>query len=108
MPLARRPSAGNLFESVSFQFDHAVDCHYLGRALACDDLALVRAKGLMRDADGRTCSVQVVGSRCDVRASTHRRPDEGRLVCIAPRGRLDRERIGGILAAAARRVTDGA
>lgn len=94
-------TAANLFESASFTFAHAVDCTLLARELARDELGLVRVKGLMRNQDGVPSSLQIVGARAVVQASGHARPEDGRLVCIALRGRLDRARVEGILADAA-------
>lgn len=98
-------SAANLFESASFTFAHAVNGTLLARELARDDLGLVRVKGLMRNQDGVPSSLQIVGARAVVQASGHARAEDGRLVCIALRGRLDRTRIEGILADAARVVS---
>lgn len=95
-------SAELLFESCSLRFDHAVDCAALAQALSDETLGLVRAKGVMRNADGQTCSVQVVGQRAEVQALARPPVAEGRLACIALRGRLDRARIEAIVAAAAR------
>ena len=89
--------ADELFDSLSIEFDHAVDCAALANALSAPDLQLVRAKGVMRNRDGRPCALQVVGARSAVSASRHLRPEQGRLVCIALRGQLDRDRVHGVL-----------
>jgi hypothetical protein len=87
-------AADTLFEGASFEFPHAVDCAALARALGAPELGPVRAKGLMRDQDGVPSSLQLVGARALVAPFVHARPGAGRLVCIAPRGPLDRRRIG--------------
>ena len=94
--------AARLFESCSLRFDHAVDADALARSLADPALGLVRAKGVLRDGQGRCCSVQVVGARAEVRVLDRLASPEGRLACIAPRGRLARERIEACVTAAAR------
>lgn len=94
------PSAHHLFDSISLQFDGPVDCAALAAALGEADADLVRAKGLMQDRDGAARVLQLVGTRCTVAPSRHPHPDEGRLVCIALKGRLDQERLFAALAAA--------
>ncbi len=94
-PIRSRVSApaAALFDSCALRFDHRVDCARLAQALCDPDLRLVRAKGVMLDTDGAPRSLQLVGSRAEVAAVTHRAPGEGRLVCIALRGELDPGRI---------------
>jgi hypothetical protein len=43
----------------------------------------------MRGADGGPCSLQLVGARCRVMPSAHRRPQQGRLVAIGLHGQLE-------------------
>ena len=93
----RALQANDVFESVSLEFAHAVDCMALGQALGAPALGLVRAKGLMRNLDGQPCALQVVGARAAVTPSAHSRPDDGRLVCIGVRGKVDRATIDAIL-----------
>jgi G3E family GTPase len=93
-------SADELFDSISLEFDHGVDCAALAAALSAPELRLVRAKGLMRNHDGQPSSVQVVGARAAVGPSNHARVQTGRLVCIALRGQLDRAGIQAALHAA--------
>ena len=81
--------AGALFTSLSLEFEHAVDTARLAAALAAPGLGLLRAKGLMRGADGLPCSLQLVGARCVVAPSAHARPQQGRLVGIGLNGRFD-------------------
>ena len=97
MALAPPLQAQQLFESLSLEFSHAVDCAWLAKALGAPELGLVRAKGLLRDLDGAGRVLQLVGARASVSPSAHARLQEGRLVCIALRGRLDRARVMAIL-----------
>ncbi len=95
-PPLRRPadtSATDLFDSLSLEFEHAVDMTALAEALASPSMRLLRAKGLMRDRDGQPRSLQLVGTRRALSPSAHARPQLGRLVCIALRGQLDAARI---------------
>jgi G3E family GTPase len=93
--------ASELFESLSLQFEHSVHLERLAGALADPALNLLRAKGLMRDSQGRAHSLQQVGSRVVLAASVHPQPLLGRLVCIGPRGALDGQRIRKLVDAAA-------
>ena len=70
----------------------AVDMAALAALLAAPPLRLLRAKGLMRDRDGRTRSLQLVGERSAL-AIGARNPQLGRLVCVALRGELQADRI---------------
>ncbi len=79
----------------------------LADALAAPSLRLLRAKGLMRDSDGRPKSLQLVGARLTLAASAHARPEVGRLVCIALRGALQGDHIRAALAACAAEPTAG-
>ena len=85
--------AQDVFDSVSLEFDYPVDCASLAQALVVPALGLVRAKGLMRNLDGRPCALQLVGARASVTPSAHPRAEDGRLVCIGLRGRMDRRTI---------------
>ena len=93
--------AGVLFESLSLEFEHGVDMAALAALLSAPPLRLLRAKGLMRDRDGRTRSLQLVGARTTLAPSTHAGPQQGRLVCIALRGELQAERLRAALVACA-------
>jgi G3E family GTPase len=100
-PRAPIADAGALFDSLSLEFEHGVDMAALGDLLAAPSLRLLRAKGLMRDRDGRTRSLQLVGQRCALAVSAQDGLRPGRLVCIALRGELQAERIRAALAACA-------
>lgn len=97
-PLA---DAGTLFDSLSLEFEHGVDMAALTALLAAPALRLLRAKGLMRDRDGRTRSLQLVGERSALALSAHDGSQPGRLVCIALRGELQAQRIRAALTACA-------
>jgi G3E family GTPase len=86
-------AAADIFASLSLEFDHAVDLQQLAAALAAPSLRLLRAKGLMFDAQGVAHSLQLVGQRVVLAASAHARPHIARLVCIGRRGELDAGRI---------------
>ena len=85
----RRPSAHQLFDSISVAFEGTVDCQMLATAFGNPQADLVRAKGLMTDRDGTARALQLVGTRCTVVPSSHPHPESGRLVCIALKGRLN-------------------
>jgi G3E family GTPase len=93
--------AAALFDSLSLEFEHAVDMAALAALLTAPPLRLLRAKGLMRDRDGQTRSLQLVGARTALARSEHSRPRQGRLVCIALRGELQAECLRAALAACA-------
>jgi G3E family GTPase len=94
-------SAATLFESLSLEFDHAVDLPRLVRALGEPNMHVLRAKGLMRDADGTPHVLQIVGARSMLARSAHARPRDGRLVCIGLRNALDTAAIRAALHACA-------
>ncbi len=99
--LSTMDDATRLFASLSIEFAHAVNLPRLADALAAPSLRLLRAKGLMRDSDGRPMSLQLVGARHTLAESAHARPEVGRLVCIALRGALQGDHIRAALAACA-------
>jgi G3E family GTPase len=85
----RVAAAAETFDSISLEFTHAVDVDALACALAAPGMRLLRAKGLLRERDGTTRSLQLVGARVALAASAHARPLVGRLVCVGLRGELD-------------------
>ena len=89
--------ADAVFEGLSLEFEEAVDADWLARALASPALALVRAKGLMSEAAGRPCVLQLAGERTSVEPSSHVRPWEGRLVVIGLRGQFEPQRVREVL-----------
>ena len=95
----RTIDAHTRFDSLSLEFEHAVDLPARAEMLAA--LPLLRAKGLMRDRDGRMRSLQLVGRRRALAEAAHAPAQPGRLVCIALRGELPAERIRAAVAACA-------
>ena len=94
------PPADRSFESLSLEFDHAVDVERLAAALAAPSLQLLRAKGLMRDRGGRPRVLQLVGARHQC-SDSRVDPGRGRLVCIARRGTLQVPQLRALLASCA-------
>jgi G3E family GTPase len=86
-------SAALRFESISIEVSGAIDLERLARELTDPTLGVLRAKGLMCDREGRSKSLQLVGTRTALSNSRHADPTRNRLVCIGLRGRLDREAI---------------
>jgi len=91
------PAADTLFDSLSLEFEHAVDPARLAAALTDPSLPLLRAKGLLRDAAGNWCALQLVGRRSTIGPLANP-PASPRLVCIAGRDALDVARIRALLA----------
>ena len=89
--------ADRSFETLSLEFDHAVDVERLAAALAAPSLQLLRAKGLMRDRGGQPRVLQLVGARHQC-SDSRIDPERGRLVCIARRGTLQAQRLRALLA----------
>jgi G3E family GTPase len=96
-PLA--PRHERLFDSVSLQFAHAVHLPQLADALSA--LRLLRAKGLLRDAAGRSRSLQLVGARVALADAVQPAAAPGRRVCIGLRGQLDADAVRRAVAASA-------
>ena len=81
-------AASVLYESVELKPDGPVDVERLACALAAPDSGVLRAKGFLRDKDGRLVILQVVGRRFEITdAPTDATP--GTLVVIGLKGRLD-------------------
>lgn len=82
-------AASAFYESVELRPDRAVDVDRLARALTAPDSGVLRAKGFLRDKDGRLVNLQVVGRRFEITdAPVAATP--GTLVVIGLRGQLDR------------------
>lgn len=81
------------FVSASFETDRLVDLAALSVALVEPALGVIRAKGLLRDLDGTSRSLQLVGSRVEVQDSAHPAPERGRLACIGLRAHFDKQRL---------------
>jgi hypothetical protein len=65
--------AARAYESESFALRTPLDVAGLAGDLAQPGCGLVRAKGVLRDADGSLKTLHVVGARFEVSASAHRR-----------------------------------
>jgi len=95
-----QPKAGQAqFEHLDAVLDARVDAAALAQALVQPALGVIRAKGILRDRDGATVALHLVGARSEI--SPHAGSVErGRLVCIGLAGRLDRAGIQAALARA--------
>jgi G3E family GTPase len=99
-----RPHARQVqFEHLDVTLDARVDAGALARALAQPALGVIRAKGILRDRDGATIALHLVGTRSEISPRAGN-VECGRLVCIGLAGRLDR---AGIAAALARQQARG-
>lgn len=83
-PLDLRAGAHGVFRSISFAFTGAVDVEALERALSAHPDRIVRAKGLLRGADGTAVQLQLSGARCITTPWKGKAFATGRLVCIGP------------------------
>lgn len=83
-PLDLRAGAHGIFRSISFAFAGAVDVDALERALIAHPDRIVRAKGLLRGADGTVVQLQLSGARCITTPWKGKPFATGRLVCIGP------------------------
>lgn len=84
-------------QSQSFKIDSALDVAHLAAALSDEATGLVRAKGFLRDSDGRWKTLQIVGRRADITGASAPQDGVGRLVCIAHGAPLERARIAAII-----------
>lgn len=82
-------AASLLYESVPLTPDGPVDVERLARALAASGSGVLRAKGFLRDKDGRLVILQVVGRRFEI-TDAPAGATPGTLVVIGLKGRLDR------------------
>jgi G3E family GTPase len=85
--------AAAVYESESFAVRTPLDVTGLAGDLAQPGCGLVRAKGVLRDADGSLKTLHVVGARFEVSASGARAEAGTGLACIGLSGRLDRGAI---------------
>lgn len=83
-PLNLRAGAHGVFRSLSFAFSGAVNVDALEQALVAHPDRIVRAKGLLRDADGTLVQLQLAGARCITTPWKGKSFATGRLVCIGP------------------------
>ena len=82
-------AASVLYESLELTSDHAVDVERVARALTAPGSGVLRAKGCLRDKDGRLVILQVVGRRAEI-TDAPAGATPGTLVAIGLRGQLDR------------------
>lgn len=92
--------AGACYDAETFEVQGEVDPQRLADALAALSPPLVRAKGLVRGADGRLHAVQLVGRRASLAPAPAGADGGGRLVAISAGLPLDRDAIGAAIAAA--------
>jgi G3E family GTPase len=96
-------SATANFDSKTFDVAAPCDPAALATALADPALGILRAKGFVRDLDGRRMTIQIVGARREVAPSspgTRDRDGADGLVAIGLKGRIDLGAIAKIVAAA--------
>lgn len=86
------PDAASLYESLELDVPADIDVMELGRRLTAPSTGVLRAKGIVSQADGRPVALHVVGRRFEIdQAPAGARP--GRLVVIGLRARLDRRAV---------------
>lgn len=88
------PDAAALYESIDLDVPPGTDIDLLARALTAPGTGILRAKGILRDRDGRTVVLHVVGRRFEIDAAPAG-ATPGRLVAIGLRGRLDWQALPG-------------
>ncbi|MDP2330143.1 MAG: GTP-binding protein [Reyranella sp.] len=81
-----------LYESLELTLDRAVDVEQMVRALTASDSGVLRAKGSLRDREGRLVILQIVGRRAEI-TDAPAGATPGTLVAIGLKGRLDRAAI---------------
>ena len=96
-------SAAARYESSSFAPAGPLDVDRLAQALAQPVCGLVRAKGVLRDADGTLKTLHLVGTRSEVAAYPGSAASATGLACIGLRGQIDRAAIERALSRAASR-----
>jgi G3E family GTPase len=96
-------SSATAFASDAFDVAAPCDPAALAAALSDPALGILRAKGFVRDLDGRRVSIQIVGSRREVAPASPGGADRdglAGLVAIGLKGRIDLPAIAAIVAAA--------
>ena len=92
--------AAGRYESASFSPDAPVQVESLARSLSHPECGLLRAKGVLRDADGSLKTLHLVGTRFEVTPFGGSAAAATGLACIGLRGRLNRNQIEDALIAA--------
>lgn len=86
------PDAASLYDSLELDLPADIDVMELGQRLTESTTGVLRAKGIVLEADGRRVALHVVGRRFEIdEAPAGARP--GRLVVIGLRARLDRRAV---------------
>lgn len=86
------PDAASLYDSLELDLPADIDVMELGQRLTASTTGVLRAKGIVLQADGRRVALHVVGRRFEIdEAPAGARP--GRLVVIGLRARLDRRAV---------------
>jgi G3E family GTPase len=99
--------AANAYESESLA-PGQVDVAALARGLAGEACGIIRAKGVLADADGTLKVLHIVGSRFEVSPYAGDAAAATGVVCIGLRGRLDRAAIARVLGEAGQRPVGAA
>lgn len=92
--------AATAFDTQAFAVSARCDAAALAVALTDPALGILRAKGFVRDLDGRRVTIQIVGTRREVAPSSREPGDHDGLVAIGLKGRIDLGAIAAIVAAA--------
>ena len=88
-PLRPPAAPTEAYRSASYEFSQALDLRALADALMRPELGVIRAKGVLRDADDTRKSLQVVGRRWTLSAHVSGAVRDCRLVCIGLAHLLD-------------------
>jgi G3E family GTPase len=86
------PDAASLYDSLALDVPDDIDATELGRRLIAPDAGILRAKGILRTADGAPVALHVVGQRFEIDAAPPG-ATPGQLVVIGLRARLDRAAV---------------
>jgi G3E family GTPase len=95
--------AATAFDTQAFAVSAPCDPTALATALGDPALGILRAKGFVRDLDGRRMTIQIVGTRREVSPASPGVADHDTgdgLVAIGLKGRIDLDAIAAIVAAA--------
>jgi G3E family GTPase len=93
-------SATTAFDTRAFDVAAPCDPTALATALTDPALGILRAKGFVRDLDGRRVTIQIVGARREISPTSREPGDHDGLVAIGLKGRIDLGAIAEIVAAA--------
>jgi len=96
-PLPPPAAPTERYRSASYEIAQALDLRALADALVQPQLGVIRAKGLLRDADGAIKNLQIVGRRWTVTALEPRAGLECKLVCIGLETNFDTAAIDHVI-----------